>query len=130
MTQQLDDNTGAPVTVRFDEARPIGAYTANLVDGTPVGRAEFVDSPEVDGERIFFHTEVDERFAGRGIARMLIRELLTDSIRRGVTVVPLCPLIARHLKEHGAAFVADGGRFRRPTRADMALTSRAARSDA
>ena len=34
MTQQLHDLSGAPVTVRLDEARPISAYTANLADGT------------------------------------------------------------------------------------------------
>lgn len=130
MTQQLHDTTGTPVTVRLDEARPIGTYAASLIDGTPVGRADFVDSPDVEGERIFFHTEVDPSFAGRGIARELVREVLTDSIRRGVTVVPLCPLVARHLKEHGAAFVADGGRFRRPTRADIALVTRVTRGDA
>jgi predicted GNAT family acetyltransferase len=129
MTQQLDDRTGAPVTVRVDETRPIGIYTANLADGSPVGRVEFVDSPEVDGERIFFHTEVDKAFTGRGIAGILVREVLADSIRRGVTVVPVCPLLARHLREHGAAFVADGGRFRQPTPADIALVTRATQGD-
>lgn len=64
MTQQLDDRTGAPVTVRFDEAHPTGIYTVNLADGSPVGRVEFVDSPEVVGERIFFHTEVDVTAVG------------------------------------------------------------------
>lgn len=130
MTQQLEDKTGAPVTVRFEEAHPVGSYTAYLADGTAAGRADFVDSPEVAGERIFFHTEVDEGFAGRGIAGLIVRELLTDSIRSGVTVVPLCPLIRRHLQDHGEVFVADGGRFRRPTRADLALVTRATGSDA
>lgn len=50
MTQELHDNTGSPVTVRFNEARPIGTYTANLPEGSPVGRVDFVDSPKVDGE--------------------------------------------------------------------------------
>jgi uncharacterized protein len=130
VTQQLDDRTGAPVTVRSDEGRPIGIYTANLAEGSPVGRVAFVDSPEVDGERIFFHTEVDKAFTGRGIAGVLVREVLADSIRRGVTVVPLCPLLARHLRKRGEAFVAEGGRFRRPTQADIALVTRATQGDA
>jgi uncharacterized protein len=130
MTRHFEDRTRVPVTVRFDEARPIGTYTANLADGSRVGRVDFVDSLEVVGERIFFHTEVDEAFTSRGIAGILVREVLADSIRRDVTVVPVCPLIARHLRKHGAAFVADGGRFRRPTPADIALVTRVARGDA
>ena len=52
MTQALYDNTGAPVTVRLSETRPIGSYSINLADGSPVGRVDFTDSPEVDGDRI------------------------------------------------------------------------------
>lgn len=125
MTQELTDNAGASATVRLDETPPISAYTVSLADGPPVGRADIVDSPEVDGERIFFHTEVDQEFAGRGLAGLLLREALTDSIRKNQTVVPVCPLFAGHLKKHGDAFVADGGRFRRPTRADLAIVRRA-----
>lgn len=91
MTQALTDNTGAPVTVRLDDARPIGTYTANLAEGSPVGRVDFVDSPKVDGERVIFHTEVDQRFGGRGLAGVLVREVLADSIRNSVTVVPVWP---------------------------------------
>ena len=125
--QQFHDSTGAPVSVEIDTARPISAYTVSLADGTSVGRAEFVDSPHVRGERIFFHTEVDEKFAGRGLAGLLLREALADSIRTDVTVVPVCPLFAGHLKRHGDEFLTDGGRFRRPTPADIALVTGARR---
>lgn len=63
MTQRPYDSTGAPVTVTLDESHPISAYTVNSVDGLPVGRADFLDSPDVDGERIFFHTEIARRSA-------------------------------------------------------------------
>lgn len=127
--QQLHDKTGAPVTVRLDADRPISAYTVSLADGAPVGRADFLDSPQVGGERIFFHTEVDQAASGRGLAGLLIREALADSIRTGVTVVPVCPLFANHLTRHGEEFVADGGTFRQPTRADIALVTRATQGD-
>ncbi|GGM63499.1 hypothetical protein GCM10011608_55970 [Micromonospora sonchi] len=125
MIQNVHDNTGAPVSVRLSETRPIGTYTANLAEGSPVGRVDFVDSPEVDGERIVFHTEVDRKFGGRGLAGLLVREVLTDSIRTSVTIVPVCPLFAGHLRRHGDEFVADGGKFRPPTPADIALVRRA-----
>lgn len=126
MTQPTDDNT-APVTVRLDSSRPIGAYTVHLADGSPVGRADFVDSPETAGERIVFHTEIDQEHAARGLAGLLIREVLADSVRSGLTVVPVCPLIARHLDKNGEDFRAAGGMFRTPTKADIALVRRAVR---
>lgn len=130
MTAQLEDKTGAPVTIRLVESRPIGTYTLHLADGTPAGRADFVDSPESTNERIFFHTEVDQQFSGRGLAGLLVRESLADSIRENLTVVPVCPLFASHLEAFGEQFVADGGRFRPPTSADIALVKRALRDHA
>ncbi len=130
MTTQFTDNTGAPVTIRLNESRPVGAYTVHLADGTLAGRADFVDAPDADAERIFFHTEVDEEFGGRGLAKLLVREALADSIRRNLTVVPVCPLFASQLQELGAEYLADGGRFRQPTRTDFALLRSATRSNA
>jgi predicted GNAT family acetyltransferase len=127
MAHDLADNNGARVSVRLDQSRPIGAYTVHVADGSPVGRADFVDSPEVDDERILFHTEIDHEHAGRGLAGVLVREVLADSIRHGLTVVPVCPLIALHLEKHGDEFLAEGGRFRTPTKADIALVMREAR---
>lgn len=128
MTQGMTDKTGASVTVRLDLTGPISSYAVHLTDGSPVGRADFVDSPQVGEERIFFHTEIDEEFGGRGLAGLLVREALEDSIRKNLTVVPVCPLFARHLKKHGDEFIANGGVFRRPTPSDFALVTRATRS--
>ncbi|RII20488.1 hypothetical protein DSC45_04610 [Streptomyces sp. YIM 130001] len=124
MAEGLTDKTGASVTVELDLTGPINAYTVNLADGSPAGRAEFIDPPRAGDERIFFHTEVDEEFGGRGLAGLLVREALDDSMRRNLTVVPVCPLFARHLAKHGDAFVANGGVFRRPTSSDIALVTR------
>ena len=116
MISELNDKTGAPVTIRLDESRPISAYTVHLADGTLAGRADFIDAPEADGERIFFHTEVEEAFSGRGLGGLLVREALADSVRENLTVVRVCPLFAAHLRDHGAQFLAEGGRSRRPNR--------------
>ncbi|MFF5182034.1 GNAT family N-acetyltransferase [Micromonospora sp. NPDC000316] len=129
MTQQIKDDTDASVTIRLEDVRPVGTYTVNLADGSVVGRADFVRPPAVDGERIFFHTEVDRKFGGRGLARLLVRGVLEDSIRTNITVVPVCPLFAAHLKEHGDEFVAMGGKFRRPRPADLQLVTHAVRAE-
>ncbi|MFW2514363.1 GNAT family N-acetyltransferase [Demequina sp. SO4-13] len=127
--QPLTDTTGASVAIKLDSSRPVSSYTAVLDARSPVGRAEFFDSPAAASERIFFHTEVDPAFGGRGLARLLVREALAGSVRAGVTVVPVCPLFGNHLKKHGVEFLAGGGRFRRPTRADIALVAQVTRGD-
>lgn len=124
----LFDRTGAPVIVRLQETLRVSSYAVSLAEDHTVGRADFVDSPGAIGDRIFFHTEVDEAFEGRGLAGLLVREALADSIRKHLTLVPVCPLFAGHLTRHGDEFVAEGGVFRRPTPADIRLVTRVSRS--
>ncbi len=121
MSEQRTDRTGAPVSVTLDETRPVSAYTVSVDEGTLAGRADFVDPPQAADERVFFHTEVSPEFGGRGLAGLLVREALADSIARNLTVVPVCPLFAKHLQKHGDEYEAAGGRVRRPRPADLEL---------
>lgn len=130
MTEPQTDRTGAAVHIALDETRAISAYTVSLDEGTLAGRVDFVDPPETEGERVFFHTEVAPEFGGRGLAGLLMREALADSVRKNLTVVPVCPLFAKHLNEHGDAYTADGGRFRRPRPADLALVKQTIKDQA
>lgn len=124
MSRELTDKNGAPVTIDVELAKPISAYIVS-VDGERVGRADFIDSPEGKNERIFFHTEVNEQFEGRGLGGLLVREALSGSIEDKLVVVPVCSLFDRHLQKHGDEFRADGGDFREPNSADTALVKRA-----
>ncbi|MFL1376705.1 MULTISPECIES: GNAT family N-acetyltransferase [unclassified Nocardiopsis] len=121
MTGQRTDKTGATAHIELDRARAISAYTVSVDDGVLAGRADFVDPPQAADERVFFHTEVAPEFGGRGLAGLLVREALADAIDKNLTVVPVCPLFAAHLKKHGDEYAAQGGRFRRPRPADLAL---------
>ena len=67
------------------------------VDGEPAGFTQYLDR---DHQRIFFHTEVDERFSGRGLANKLITGALTDTRAAGRRIVPVCPFVAAYLKRH------------------------------
>ena len=128
MTEQRTDKTGAPVSIALDRNRAISAYTVSVDEGILAGRADFVDPPQASDERVFFHTEVASEFGGRGLAGLLVREALADSIRRNLTVVPVCPLFAGHLQKHGDEYKAQGGRFRRPRPTDLALVKETAQN--
>ncbi|MGW1813723.1 GNAT family N-acetyltransferase [Streptomyces sp. NPDC002125] len=53
-----------------------------------------------DEQRVFFHTEVDDAFAGQGLASVLVREALNDVRASGKRIVPVCPYVAKFLKKH------------------------------
>jgi len=88
----LTDKTGAPVTVekKSDE------FTIS-VEGKPVGLEAFA---ERDGQRVFYHTEIDEAFGGRGLGTVLIAEALAVTRGEGLRVVAVCPMVAGFLKKH------------------------------
>lgn len=128
MTREFTDTTGAPATIDVVERGPIRSYVVRLAaDSAPAGRADFVESDAGGRARVFFHTEVDPAFSGRGLAGLLIRRALSDAIDEDIVVVPVCRLFAGHLSKHGDDYVADGGRYRAPRPADVALVGRAVR---
>jgi uncharacterized protein len=59
-------------------------------DGKLAGFADYRHA----GERLSFtHTEVAEKFAGRGLATALIRTALDEARKRGASVLPFCPFV-------------------------------------
>ncbi|HEY2205334.1 MAG TPA: GNAT family N-acetyltransferase [Pseudonocardia sp.] len=67
------------------------------VDGELAGFSEYRSRP---GRIVFTHTEVAERFQGRGLAGRLIRTALDTARRRGLEVTPLCPYVAEFIRRH------------------------------
>lgn len=55
-----------------------------------------------DRQRVFFHTEIDDAYAGQGLAGRLIREALDDVRASGRRIVPVCPFVAAYLSKHDA----------------------------
>jgi predicted GNAT family acetyltransferase len=56
----------------------------------------------LDGDRAdFVHTEIDDRFEGRGLASQLIGGALDDARRRGWAVVPYCRFVTHFIAKHG-----------------------------
>ncbi|GHF59814.1 N-acetyltransferase [Kitasatospora xanthocidica] len=68
-----------------------------LVDGELAGFTEYRDHEE---QRVFYHTEIDEAFAGQGLASRLVQDALTDVRAAGKRIVPICPYVAKFLTKH------------------------------
>ena len=68
-----------------------------LVDGTTAGLTAYRDR---DDQRVFYHTEIGDAFAGQGLASILVQQALTDVRALGKRVVPVCPYVAKFLKKH------------------------------
>jgi uncharacterized protein len=67
------------------------------VDDEIAGFAQYLDNGD---QRIFHHTEVGERFAGRGLASRLIHAALSDTRALDKRVVPVCQFVAQYLTRH------------------------------
>ncbi|AOR36497.1 GNAT family N-acetyltransferase [Streptomyces fodineus] len=68
-----------------------------LVDGKRAGLTAYLDR---GAQRVFYHTEVDDAFAGQGLASRLVQEALTDVRQAGKRIVPVCPYVAKFLEKH------------------------------
>ena len=67
------------------------------VDGAVAGFTAYRIRP---GLIAFVHTEVDERYQGRGLADRLIRFALDDARARELAVLPFCPFVTAFIERH------------------------------
>ena len=66
-------------------------------DGELAGFDEYTRSDEAIALN---HTEVDDRFEGRGIGSALARGVLAAARSDGIAVLPYCPFVARYIRGH------------------------------
>ena len=86
------DKTGAETTVSAEDGR----YTI-AVEGKTVGLADYADRGD---QRVFYHTEIDPEFGGRGLATILVEEALNAARDDGKRIVPVCSMVDTVLKKH------------------------------
>jgi uncharacterized protein len=67
------------------------------VDGEAAG---FLVYREKSGLLALIHTEVDERFEGRGLGGRLARFALDQARGRGLAVLPFCPFVNAWMQRH------------------------------
>lgn len=67
------------------------------VDGELAGFAVYRERP---GLIAFIHTEIDDRFGGRGLGTELIAFALGDVAERDLEVLPFCSFVSDHISKH------------------------------
>ena len=68
-----------------------------LADGEPAGLAAYRVR---DGVTVITHSEVDPKFRGQGLGKVLARLTLDQLREQGARVIPSCPFFAAYLAEH------------------------------
>jgi predicted GNAT family acetyltransferase len=66
-------------------------------DGELAGFVVYRDRP---GLIALIHTEIDEKFEGRGLGSQLASAALDMARERGLAVLPFCPFINGYIKKH------------------------------
>jgi uncharacterized protein len=67
------------------------------VDGKLAGFAKYDRKP---GQITFTHTEIEDRFEGRGLGSQLIRYALREARESEVAVLPVCPFVKDFIQRH------------------------------
>ena len=89
----MSDQATDTRVVRNDQENRYEVWSGDAL----AGFAEYLER----GDRtVFTHTEVDDAFSGQGLGKELAAEALDDVVRRGRTIVPLCPFIAAYVRKH------------------------------
>lgn len=78
------------------------AHRYELVDGDHVvGQARYRPFDAATGpQRIFFHTEIDAVYEGRGLGSRLAAFALRDTAAAGAAVVLVCPFMKNYVGRH------------------------------
>lgn len=73
-----------------------------LLDGDHViGKAHWLPfDSTANGERIFYHTTVNEEYGGQGLAARLAQFALKDTIAAGMVAVTVCPYFTAYVRKH------------------------------
>ncbi len=84
------------VTIEVED-RPDEGRFAVSVDGVDAGEAQY---KQEDGRRVFDHTEVYDRFEGKGVGGALIKAALEATQAAGDRVVPVCDFVRSYIERH------------------------------
>ena len=67
------------------------------LDGEFAGFVEYHRRP---GQIAFIHTEIDDRFEGKGLGSKLVAHVLDEARAAGDAVLPFCPFVRSWIERH------------------------------
>ena len=83
-------------TINHNTAGPHPQYEIT-VDGVRAGVATY---QEIGDQRVFYDTQVDPVFGGRGLGTKLVAAALADTREAGKRIVPMCSFVADYAERH------------------------------
>lgn len=86
---------------RADQARYVLLDREVKREVEEIGEESYRDF-EYEGakQRILYHTRVSENYGGLGLARLLVRHAINDTVAAGRAIVPVCPYVVKWLAKH------------------------------
>lgn len=69
-----------------------------VVDGEVAGVAGYRET--ASGVRVFMHTVIHEQFEGRGLASVLVRGAIADTVESGASFAATCPYVLHWLTKN------------------------------
>jgi predicted GNAT family acetyltransferase len=67
------------------------------VDGKRAGLTQYAQDAQ---RRVFVHTEIDDAYAGHGLAGTLVRHALDATRAEGLRIVAVCPYVAGFVEKN------------------------------
>lgn len=66
-----------------------------------IGEESYLEVAGAAGtERIFYHTAVSQDYSGQGLASVLVRAAVEDSVSLGHSIVPVCPYVVTWFEQN------------------------------
>lgn len=63
-------------------------------------KAGKMDIAIIESRLVVYHTEVEEKFEGRGFAKLLLEKLVSYARENALMIVPLCPFVYAQFKRN------------------------------
>jgi predicted GNAT family acetyltransferase/uncharacterized Fe-S cluster protein YjdI len=104
LVQQVDQCPSGALTYYFNQDVSSGFFSDNAeakrYELHFEGHTAYIDYKKSKNKIYLIHTDVPAALEGRGMGSRIVLQALVNIRQRGLTLVPLCPFVAKYLKKH------------------------------